>query len=137
MSEAADDIAERKLTPKEELFIRCYLKKNFNASKAAVLAGYSVKTAAAIGSEILRKPHVKAAISKLIDELLDSEMSGLKRQVIGKYKDIAFGKGASAGDRIRALDSLSRYLHLFEEGGTHANINVYIDGDLVQQRHEA
>lgn len=50
-----------KLTPKQSLFIKEYLI-DFNATKAAERAGYSIKTAMKIGSENLHKPEIVAAI---------------------------------------------------------------------------
>lgn len=49
------------LTPKQSLFIQEYLK-NFNATKAAIAAGYSEKTARQIGSENLSKPYIAEII---------------------------------------------------------------------------
>lgn len=53
------------LTNKQEMFISEYLKC-WNATKAAIAAGYSKKTAYSIGSELLKKPeiasHVRARI---------------------------------------------------------------------------
>lgn len=50
-----------KLTPKQEMFVLEYLK-DLNATQAAIRAGYSQKTAQAIGAENLTKPLVKEAI---------------------------------------------------------------------------
>jgi phage terminase small subunit len=52
-----------KLTPKQERFVAEYLI-DLNATQAAIRAGYSEKTAAAIGAENLRKPLIAAAIAK-------------------------------------------------------------------------
>lgn len=49
------------MTPKQEAFIREYLIDR-NATQAAIRAGYSAKTASAIGDENLRKPEIRAAI---------------------------------------------------------------------------
>ncbi len=49
------------LTPKEQLFVVEYLK-DFNATQAAIRAGYSKKTACAIGAENLR-PQIQTAIT--------------------------------------------------------------------------
>lgn len=44
-------------------FIRFFLNgSGYNATKAAVMAGYSEKTAYSIGHQLRRKPHIKAAI---------------------------------------------------------------------------
>lgn len=50
-----------KLTHKQAAFISEYLR-DFNATQAAIRAGYSPKTAYSIGSELLRKPEVLGII---------------------------------------------------------------------------
>lgn len=55
------------LTPKQEMFANEYLK-HFNATSAALNAGYSPKTAYSIGWENLRKPEIAEAISKRLAE---------------------------------------------------------------------
>jgi phage terminase small subunit len=52
-----------KLTPKQQRFIEEYLI-DLNASAAARRAGYSEKTAGAIGDENLKKPEIAAAIAE-------------------------------------------------------------------------
>lgn len=51
-----------KLTPKQARFVEEYLV-DLNATQAAIRAGYSEKTARAIGPENLQKPVVAAAIT--------------------------------------------------------------------------
>ncbi len=53
-----------KLTPKQLLFVNEYLI-DLNATQAAIRAGYSKKTASAIGDENLRKPGIKQVIDLL------------------------------------------------------------------------
>jgi phage terminase small subunit len=50
------------LTPKQELFVQEYLI-DLNATQAAIRAGYSKRTAGAIGDENLRKPEIAAALA--------------------------------------------------------------------------
>jgi phage terminase small subunit len=50
------------LTPKQAAFVREYML-DLNASKAAMRAGFSKKTACWIGQQLLAKPHVANAIS--------------------------------------------------------------------------
>ncbi len=50
------------LTPKEQLFVAEYLK-DFNATQAAIRAGYSKNTAYHIGYENLKKPQIQTAIA--------------------------------------------------------------------------
>jgi phage terminase small subunit len=51
----------QKLTPKQQRFVDEYLV-DLNATQAAIRAGYSQKTARAIGAENLTKPDIAAAI---------------------------------------------------------------------------
>lgn len=57
-----------KLTHKQQVFISEYLK-SFNATAAAIAAGYSEKTARQIGAENLTKPDLKAEIQSRLDEV--------------------------------------------------------------------
>ncbi|WP_336747882.1 terminase small subunit [Pantoea vagans] len=59
-----------KLTDKQELFAREYLK-DLNATQAAIRAGYSEKSAAAQGCENLIKPNVAERIIELKKERND------------------------------------------------------------------
>lgn len=55
-----------KLTAKQQAFINAYLANGFNATQAAIEAGYSEKTAYSIGSENLRKPEIKSVIDEAL-----------------------------------------------------------------------
>lgn len=56
-----------RLTAKQKRFIEEYLI-DLNATQAAIRAGYSKKTAAAIGAENLEKPHIAAEIQRCMTE---------------------------------------------------------------------
>jgi len=51
------------MTPKQERFVQEYLI-DLSATQAAIRAGYSPKTASAVGWENLRKPEIEAAIQE-------------------------------------------------------------------------
>lgn len=53
------------LTNKQKLFCKEYIV-DLNGTQAAIRAGYSAKTAGAIGKENLEKPKIEAEINKLI-----------------------------------------------------------------------
>lgn len=53
------------LTAKMQRFVAEYLVDG-NATRAAIAAGYSERTAARIGSELLTKPAIKVAITKAL-----------------------------------------------------------------------
>ena len=56
-----------KLTPKQKKFAEYYIKCG-NATEAAKKAGYSEKTAYAIGQENLKKPVISEYIAKRIEK---------------------------------------------------------------------
>jgi phage terminase small subunit len=58
---------EKKLTNKQRIFIDEYLR-SFNATRAAIKAGYSEKTARSIGCENLTIPDIKREIDARIAE---------------------------------------------------------------------
>ena len=60
-------MAEKKLTAKQQRFCDEYLI-DLNATQAAIRAGYSKKTAGAIGTENLQKPSIKEYIEERMEE---------------------------------------------------------------------
>jgi len=101
------------LTPKQKAFADYYIECG-NASKAARKAGYSAKTAGAIGEENLKKPEISAYIQERMaqqdaarvasaDEVLRFYSSVMR----GQEKD-AFGLDPSLADRLKAADSLMK-----------------------------
>ena len=80
---------ENKLTTKQALFVGEYLINGFNATQAAISAGYSENTANVIGPENLVKPCIREAIDKEIDAQLDNKRE-LLFKVIEEYKKLSF-----------------------------------------------
>src|SRR5437868_7037917 len=78
-------MSEEKLTGNQKLFADHYLGDcNRNATRAAIAAGYSEKTAHAIGYENLRKPKIRRYI--------DEKLSGIvltAPEVLSELSDIA------------------------------------------------
>lgn len=66
------------LTRKQKAFIDEYLI-DFNATQSAIRAGYSKKTAGAIGSENLKKPEIRDEIKKLLSTQVMSREEALMR----------------------------------------------------------
>ena len=56
-----------KLTPKQQRFVDEYLI-DLNATQAAIRAGYSEKTARAVGAENLTKPDIREAIDQSLNK---------------------------------------------------------------------
>ena len=76
------------LTEKQRLFCVYYVK-SFNATKSAIKAGYSRKTAEQIGYQLLQKTSVKSEIQKLKQNKLNRAMLS-EDDIFQKYIDIAF-----------------------------------------------
>lgn len=102
--------SERKLTAKEERFCYEYCI-DFNATQAAIRAGYSFKTAGAIGAENLKKPKIQKRIKAMRDNL--AETAGISAlRIINEHSKIAF----SHAGRIRdGWMSLKDFENLTEE----------------------
>ena len=83
------------LNNKQQLFVDEYLKC-FNATKAALLAGYSENTASEIGYENLRKPQIEDAISKRLKQTAmsaDEVLMRLAEQARGEHSKYIVADG--------------------------------------------
>lgn len=83
------------LTPKQRIFVLEYLR-TFNATQAAIAAGYSKKTAYAIGWENLRKPEIQTAIKRAKEQFTEELGLDVKR-IIAEWMKLAF---ADTGDYV-------------------------------------
>ena len=83
-----EEIKEEPLNDKQEKFCYEYCI-DFNATQAAIRAGYSENTARSIASALLTKINIKARIKHLQDNL--AETAGLSRlRVLNEHMKIAF-----------------------------------------------
>lgn len=88
------------LTRKQKVFVANFLKC-WNASKAARDAGYSEKTAYAIGSELLRKPEIKAAIDAAVEQIqMSANEAILRNSEVGR---------ADLGNFFKVIDEWTFY----------------------------
>jgi phage terminase small subunit len=75
---------------------------DFNATQAAIRAGYSKRSAASIGDENLRKPEIRAALGKVLADLRDSSQLTAKR-VLEELAAVAFVR---LGDYVNSAGDL-------------------------------
>lgn len=95
------DTVDRKLTAKEERFCYEYCI-DFNATQAALRAGYSPKTAYAIGAENLRKPKIQKRIKEKQDNL--AETAGISAlRIVTEHSKIAFSHAGKFRDGWMSL----------------------------------
>lgn len=101
------------LTPRQKAFADAYIETG-NASEAARRAGYSKKTAYAIGKENLRKPLICQYISERMNNQ-DGKRVASADEVLQFYSSVMrgevqdqFGLDPALSDRIKAADSLMK-----------------------------
>jgi len=110
------------LSVKRGLFIEEYLK-DFNATRAAIRAGYSKKSAHDTGHEILKNPEVRAEISRR-----------LKEQAMGAEETLhRLGQQArNEGSDYLRPDGSTDFRRLIAEGKGHlvqrVRIKRYVEG---------
>lgn len=101
---------EIKLTDKEVMFCKYYLY-DFNATQAAIKAGYSEKTATSIGSQNLTKLHIKTYIDYCKKNL--QEVAGIGQlKIINELKNIIEGR---VTDMRESWMTLKEFEELTEE----------------------
>ena len=92
------------LTTKQKAFVAAF---HGNAAEAARAAGYSAKTAKAIGSELLTKPDIKEAIQERERERTDS-MIATREERQSFWTAILRDPETELRDRLRASELLGR-----------------------------
>ena len=118
---------KEKLTPKQKAFCEFYIETG-NQTEAAIIAGYSMKTAIVIGQENLLKPAIKEYLEKRLAEIdakrianADEVLEYLTKVMRGEEKD-QFGLEISIQDRTKAAELLGKRYRLFTDkvqlGGT-------------------
>jgi len=110
------------ITDKQERFIAEYLVDG-NATRAATVAGYSERTAARIGSELLTKSHVRAALDAA-RKRISAKLELTAEKVLTDLDRLAM-KAEKAGkfsDAIRARELQGKHLKLFTEKHEHGGI---------------
>lgn len=114
----SEEVEEIKLTPKQKLFADYYVgEANLNATKAAIRAGYSEKSAKEIGYENLTKLHIWAYIEQRLDEVSMKQkevLAGFTAEAKGSIADILDEEGAFdyVGMVERGADKLLKKLKI-------------------------
>lgn len=100
------------INAKQERFCLEYTK-DLNATQAAKRAGYSEKTAYSTGSEILKKPEIKARVEQLLSERSKKNMVDAQ-WVMDKLKYVAErcmdGEEFNASGANRAIELLGKHV---------------------------
>lgn len=117
---------------KEKVFCEEYLV-DLNATQAAIRAGYSPKSAGSIGSELLKKPEIRACVEKAMAER--SKRTGINAdRVLRELGRIAF---VNAADVINMGDATLKEDASEDDTAAIASVKVKIipgeDGDGVER----
>lgn len=94
------------MTKKQVLFIQHFLSTQ-NATKSAIMAGYSVKSAYSIGAELLRKPEIKKYIEQQMNERTN-ELIASRAEREQLLTAIMRDTDESTKNRLRAIELLSK-----------------------------
>ena len=116
------------LTNKQKAFADYYIETG-NATESAKRAGYSAKTAYAIGNENLNKLEISAYIAERLDEQ-DKKRVADANEVIEFYTSVMrgevkdqFGIEASLADRLKAGDALMKRYAVAQQNKPDKDIN--------------
>jgi len=123
----------KKLTPKQKLFCEYYVIDK-NASAAALKAGYSKKTAKAIGHENLTKPNIKKFIqehlkkqSEKIGISFDDVIDGLEIEAKGD------GEDTKTTARITAWTQIGKLLGYYSaDNAQKGDIDLKVRAEVVE-----
>ena len=126
------------LTARQELFVNHYLI-DFNATAAAIRAGYSKKTAQEQGSRLLNHPAVAAAVDAARTKAVEKAEITVQK-VLSDLEDMR--KGAleckQFSPAVRASELQGKYLKMFFDG--HAveatGLRAMSEAELIQNLHE-
>lgn len=125
------------LNQRQVTFCEEYIKTN-NATKAAIAAGYSEKTARVIGPENLSKPAISAYIKSRLDEInreqiasTDEVMRFFTSVMRGEEKD-QFGLDAALSDRIKAGQEIMKRFEITKATQTgEGNAHIIVLADRI------
>lgn len=105
----------RELNDKQAAFVREYLV-DFNATQAAIRAGYSSKTAGQIGHELLKKPEVQQRLREFqrkAAEETQTDINWVRERLKAEATD--YSEFASHSARIKAIELIARLNGDFEK----------------------
>ena len=113
------------LTGKQQLFISEYLI-DFNATQAAIRAGYSQKTAEVMGSKLLKNPRIKPFIDVELNRRQDENRIDAERVIEGLHEMAFKKKEISDANRLRALELLGKHFGVFNNNNEDTSTEIKI-----------
>ena len=110
-------MGERKLNDREKAFVEAYCGvAKFNGSKAAIIAGYSAKTARSKASQLLTKVNIQEYIEKFMTQATEKALCTTEDVVNGLLTEAQCnGEGSSQSARVTAWKALGDYTGGFDK----------------------
>ena len=104
------------LTDKQRRFVEEYCSNGFNATKAAIAAGYSESSARQLASRELSKDYIQDAIQEFMNTASEKALVTTE-WIVKRLAEEAdyYGEGATHGARITALKTLTDYTGGFDK----------------------
>lgn len=120
---------DTKLTDKQEKFCQEY-PIDWNATQAAIRAGYSKNTANRIGPENLSKLVIQDRINELKKEILKRNKITVD-ELLEMFLEIAKSKKERSTDRLKAMENIGRHIG-FNEADNKQKGTLQITGTIVK-----
>lgn len=115
------------LTLKQKLFCQHYIKNGYNATQAAISAGYSKNAAKVLGYETLTKPYVKKYIAETMKETLEKLGAGIDYRVKALKQCVDAGlQGKANKDGCVDIDGVVKTIDVINK----------MDGSYAPQKQE-
>jgi len=99
-----------KLTDKQKIFVSNYLKNGFNATQAAISAGYSKKTARSQGQRLLTNVDIELQINKHQEK--KQKQHGIEVDYIIEELQLVINQNKDLHAKLKALKQLTELLGL-------------------------
>lgn len=127
-------MSKGKLTSKQEQFCREYII-DFNATQAAIRAGYSEKTARNIATENLSKPVISEFIDHLKKETAErTEVSADK--LTDFFKTVMDDYTQNVKDRIKAAENLAKRIGYYKTHNEQKTAGIQNALEIYAKMHE-
>lgn len=108
-------------------FVLAYLSNGHNATQAAISAGYSAKSAAQKGSDLLHRPDVVAILEEERERIAKKSRATVD-DILQEFESLAMGATRDAV-KIRALEGLAKIHGMFVEKVEQKNTFTDADGN--------
>lgn len=121
-------MAKDELTNQQKMFVEAYLANGSNATKAAISAGYSEKTAYSSGNRLLKIPKIQAHIDQRVSDVamtaneVLAELAAIAREDWKEFLEVRRDKDGEVidatfrlTDKLKALELVGKHHKLFTD----------------------